>query len=212
MRIGTSYKQCRIEGDSDAIVIGSGMGALTTAAMLTKHAGQRVLVLERHYTAGGYTHAFYRSGYEWDVGVHYIGDVAPGRFTRRAFDEITDGQLDWEDMGEVYDRIIVDGDVYDYVKGRKAWRNRMVEYFPAEAAAIDGYLAEVTKATRAAFPFFAEKVVPKPIAAIGGGLMRRRYLEQARRTVHGAQPLADRQRAAAHRSRRTVGRLRVAAA
>jgi all-trans-retinol 13,14-reductase len=34
-----------------------------------------VLILERHYTAGGFTHTFTRPGYEWDVGLHYIGEV-----------------------------------------------------------------------------------------------------------------------------------------
>ena len=75
MKVGTSYKQAEIAGDFDAIVIGSGMGGLTVAALLAKHGGKRVLVLERHYTAGGFTHSFRRPGYEWDVGVHYIGQV-----------------------------------------------------------------------------------------------------------------------------------------
>ena len=73
--IGHSYKQHPIADRWDAIVIGSGIGGLSTAALLAKYAGQRVLVLERHYTAGGYTHAFRRPGYEWDAGVHYIGAV-----------------------------------------------------------------------------------------------------------------------------------------
>jgi all-trans-retinol 13,14-reductase len=42
---------------------------------LAKAAGQRVLVLEQHYTAGGFTHVFHRPGFEWDVGVHYVGQV-----------------------------------------------------------------------------------------------------------------------------------------
>jgi phytoene dehydrogenase-like protein len=32
-----------------------------------------VLVLEQHYTAGGFSHAFARGPYAWNVGVHYIG-------------------------------------------------------------------------------------------------------------------------------------------
>jgi phytoene dehydrogenase-like protein len=32
-----------------------------------------MLVLEQHYTAGGFTHAFARGPYAWNVGVHYIG-------------------------------------------------------------------------------------------------------------------------------------------
>ncbi|MFB0908853.1 MAG: NAD(P)-binding protein, partial [Spirosomataceae bacterium] len=60
-----SYKQkSTYDSHYDTIVIGSGMGSLTTAAILSKE-GQKVLVLERHYTAGGFTHVFKRKGYEW---------------------------------------------------------------------------------------------------------------------------------------------------
>ena len=73
--VGSSYKQNPVADNWDAIVIGSGIGGLGAAALLAKHAGKRVLVLERHYVAGGFTHAFHRPGYDWDVGVHYIGQV-----------------------------------------------------------------------------------------------------------------------------------------
>ena len=65
-----SYKQNpKIEASYDAIFIGSGMGSLAGAAILSRE-GLRVLVLEQHYTPGGYTHVFKRKGYEWDVGIH----------------------------------------------------------------------------------------------------------------------------------------------
>ena len=70
---GLSYKQHAIEERWDAIVVGSGIGGLAAAALLSKHGGKKVLVLERHYAVGGYTHSFHRPGYEWDVGLHYIG-------------------------------------------------------------------------------------------------------------------------------------------
>ena len=56
----------------DYIVIGSGMGGMTAAAMLSK-LGKKVLVLEQHYVPGGYTHTFKRKKYLWDVGVHAVG-------------------------------------------------------------------------------------------------------------------------------------------
>ena len=86
MRIGTSYKHHPGLADHwDAIVIGSGIGGLSVAATIAKLADKRVLVLERHYTAGGFTHTFRRPGYEWDVGVHYIGDVSDPRGSARGY-------------------------------------------------------------------------------------------------------------------------------
>ena len=67
------WSKKRPEESYDAIVIGSGMGGMTTAALLSKM-GKKVLVLEQHYVPGGFTHTFRRKGYEWDVGVHAVGD------------------------------------------------------------------------------------------------------------------------------------------
>jgi phytoene dehydrogenase-like protein len=188
MRIGRSYKQQGIpdpgKGGWDAIVIGSGLGGLTCAALLARQRGQRVLVLERHYTAGGFTHTFHRPGYEWDVGVHYVGDVhRPGSMLRRIFDHLSDGALAWADLGPVYDQIVFGDDVYDMVAGRDAFRARMHAYFPAERAAIDRYLERVRAAVRTSRNFFAEKLVPPPLDRIAGPLLRRPGLAEARRTV-----------------------------
>jgi all-trans-retinol 13,14-reductase len=189
MKLGRSYKQHGIPdpGPSgwDAIVIGSGMGGLACAAMLARHAQQRVLVLERHYTAGGFTHVFHRPNYEWDVGVHYIGDVhRPQSFLRRAFDHLSDGALAWADLGEVYDQIIVGSDVYDFVRGREAFRERMKEYFPAQRDAIDRYIDEVRAAVRTSRRFFLEKALPPSLSRFVGGFLRRGAEPYARATVH----------------------------
>ncbi|MFM9559395.1 oleate hydratase, partial [Streptomyces caniscabiei] len=62
MGIGESYHRSTAGQAWDAIVIGSGIGGLTTAAFLAR-TGQRVLVLEKHSTAGGATQTFRRAGY-----------------------------------------------------------------------------------------------------------------------------------------------------
>jgi all-trans-retinol 13,14-reductase len=185
MRIGRSYKQQGLpSGAWDTIVIGSGLGGLATASLLARHRGQRVLVLERHYTAGGFTHVFHRPGFEWDVGVHYVGDVhRPRSMLRRLFDHLTDGELDWADLGRVYDRIIFGDDVYDLVAGREAFREQMHAYFPREHDAIDRYLALVRDAVGASKRFFLEKALPPALGRLASPLLRGPALGHASRTV-----------------------------
>jgi prolycopene isomerase len=60
----------------DAVVIGAGIGGLTAASYLAK-AGLRILVVEKHYTAGGYASSFKRKGYYFDVGAHFFGSCRP---------------------------------------------------------------------------------------------------------------------------------------
>lgn len=147
-----SYKQNpKIEKQYDAICIGSGLGSLTTASLLAR-AGKKVLVLEKHYTPGGFTHTFTRNDYEWDVGLHYVGEVnKEGTLLKILFDDITDGNLLWEDMGEVYDRIVIEGKEYEFVKGVSNFKERMKLYFPTEkdAIAIDKYVSLLFEASAA---------------------------------------------------------------
>ena len=46
-RTGTRFRPRLVRDDYDAIIIGSGMGGLTAAALLAK-LGKRVCVLEQH--------------------------------------------------------------------------------------------------------------------------------------------------------------------
>lgn len=175
-----SYKQHPLDDRWDAILIGSGIGGLTTAALLAKHAAKKVLVLERHYTAGGYTHSFNRPGYSWDVGVHYVGDLQdPASPLRAAFDNLTGGELEWAPLPEVYDRFVFGGRTFEFPTGRERLRSRLKDYFPAEAHAIDRYFGAVQSAQKASSLYFAEKAIPRAIARVAGSFMRAPFLRWA---------------------------------
>lgn len=88
----------------DALIIGSGIGSLTTAGLLAQTAGLRVLVLEKHSTPGGLTHSFRAMGASWDVGLHYVGDMEPGSRPCQLLDYLTGGALSWTRMPTGYDR------------------------------------------------------------------------------------------------------------
>jgi all-trans-retinol 13,14-reductase len=167
----------------DAIVIGSGMGGLGTAAILAKQGNRRVLVLERHYTPGGMTHMFRRPGFEWDVGVHYVGRMDEGGQARALLEYITEGRLQWARMPDAYDRVRIADGAFDYVRGAERLRAALYERFPSERQAIDRYWSLVETVTRRSSLYFAEKAVPAPISAIFGGMMRWPFTSLAKRTT-----------------------------
>mgnify|MGYP003703563229 CR=1 FL=1 len=158
-RMGTRFRDWRLSGPYDAVVIGSGMGGLSTAAFLSE-LGWKVAVLEQHYTAGGYTHSYEREGYEWDVGLHYVGDMHDGAQPRKVMDFLTDGQVQWASMGPVYDRFVMGDQRYDARAGWSAWREEMLRRFPGEARAIDRYLALLRQVNKALPMFSMARVLP----------------------------------------------------
>ena len=76
----------QVPSDLDAVFVGSGPGAMSTAAVMAK-AGKKVLLLEQHDQAGGTFHTYIEKGYEFDVGVHYIGDLGGQTLTRTLYDQ-----------------------------------------------------------------------------------------------------------------------------
>ncbi|CAM3919373.1 FAD-binding oxidoreductase [Smaragdicoccus niigatensis] len=186
MIVGTKYVSSDVDTNYDAIVIGSGLGGMTTAALMAK-AGRKVLVLEQHYTAGGFSHSWGRRGFTWDAGVHYIGRVHnPRSFERQLFDLITDGQLKWAKMDPVYDRIVIGDQTYDYVAGAKNFREKMLEYFPNRQREIDTYLRLVRESTSELMNHFGPRLFPGIIQAGLKGVTHRtgsKYFERTTQEV-----------------------------
>jgi phytoene dehydrogenase-like protein len=133
----------------DAIIVGSGLGGLTCAATLAA-VGQRVLVLERHYVAGGNSQAFRREvqgrSYEFDVGVHYIGECGPEGSITRIFNALG-----------LAERVVMrplDPDGYSTLRfpdlefrvpaSWDLYKKRLLELFPAESGPL-GQVVDVLR-------------------------------------------------------------------
>ena len=183
MHLGHPWKQLRPSGSFDAIVIGSGIGGLAAAAMLSRMGKKRVLVLERHYRVGGYTHSFERAGYDWDVGVHYVGQVGRGGAVRALFDRVSDGSLAWAPLPEVYDRIVLGERSYDLVTGRRQFVDRLAAYFPREADAIARYVELVRSTARMSSMHFASRALPRGVDLVARGVALRGLPALASRTT-----------------------------
>jgi len=122
----------------DAIVIGSGIGGLAFAGIMAKLRKWRVLVLERHFKIGGFTHTFSRpGGWSWDVGLHYVGEMGEGMLGRQLFDFITDAQVKWNPMPDVYDVFVYPDLQIKACKGEANFRSALINAFPGERANIE---------------------------------------------------------------------------
>ena len=150
----------------DAIVIGSGIGALTTAGLLAGVAGARVLVLEKHSTPGGLTHSFRRMGASWDVGLHYVGDMHPRSRPRQLFDYLTGGALTWNRMPSGYDRFVLPGHGLDVTipSSLEEYQRLLISLFPHEKRAIRRYRADVQQAYSYMSLGYVREMVPERVA------------------------------------------------
>lgn len=159
------FSMRKVPKDLDVIVIGSGMGGLSTAAVLAKE-GKRVLVLEQHDIAGGNLHTFTEKGYEFDTGLHYIGgkigSTRGNSSAGKLLDYITDEQIQWEQMDDAYDIAIAEGERYHFYSGWTRLKKELKDSFPDEAVAIDRYFALAHDTAENAFPLYLVlKMMPR---------------------------------------------------
>ena len=177
------YRPDRADGRFDAIVIGSGIGGLSAAAFLSK-AGKRVLVLERHYTMGGFTHSFRRKAWEWDVGVHYVGEFhKEGTVANLLMNDIGGGRLEWAPLPETYDRFVFPDRQYDFVTGREAFVEELTRAFPTERDAITRYVELSDRVYAAAMKFFQQKALPRFLATVAEPFLCREFLRYSDQTT-----------------------------
>uniref|UniRef100_A0A3B4TSH5 All-trans-retinol 13,14-reductase-like n=1 Tax=Seriola dumerili TaxID=41447 RepID=A0A3B4TSH5_SERDU len=150
-RLKKGFTADRVPPALDAVVIGSGVGGLTAAAVLSK-AGKRVLVLEQHDQAGGCTHTFENKGFEFDVGIHYLGQLHENSLLRIALDQITDGQLQFTRLGQHFDTLFLGQPdqrrEYHMHAGKTEMAASLKKQFPGEEEAIDEFMRLMKLAAR----------------------------------------------------------------
>jgi all-trans-retinol 13,14-reductase len=118
----------------DAVVVGAGLGGLTAAAYLSV-SGMRTLVLEHNMVAGGCSQVFRRRGvWEFDVGVHYVGQCHPDGVVGIALRGLgLADRIEWLELDpDGYATLVYPGLTFRIPRGWDNYLSRLIETFPDE--------------------------------------------------------------------------------
>ena len=167
----------------DVIVIGSGMGGMTTAAALSR-LEHKVLLLEQAQTIGGLTHAFSRDSFTWDVGLHYCGTFGHDQPAGRILDWLSGGTIEFRSVGTVYDTLHFPAE-FEISVGRPAaaYEMELKDRFPDNVAEIDAYFEALLSAEEAGHMVGAERAMPEPFRSVHHWWNKRKIQRWCSRTT-----------------------------
>ncbi len=140
--------------DFDVIIIGSGLGGLLCAYILSKE-GRNVCILEKNSQPGGCLQSFQKNGVGFDTGVHYLGALGEGQVLNRYFryfgllDQVKFHKLDQNG----FDIIAFDDGEYPVAMGFDNFTEQLLPYFPSGKTILKKYVDSIQNISKA-FPLY----------------------------------------------------------
>lgn len=128
------------------VIIGSGLGGLSTGVILAKN-GYEVTILEQSHQIGGCLQCFERDGVKFETGMHFIGSMEEGQTLSNYFnyleirDKISLSRLDQDG----YDVVSVKGERFAFPFGREAFIDKFATRFPSQRENLEKYFDLVEK-------------------------------------------------------------------
>lgn len=154
----------------DTIIIGAGLSGLAAGIRLA-HYGQKVCILERHYTIGG-LNSFYRMhGRDFDVGLHAVTNFTPKGTRRGPLATVLKRlQIEWDEFQlapQIGSSVAFPGVKLRFTNDYKLLESEVARAFPAQ---IDGFrqlvaqLADYDQIDQAGYEGSAREVVSRFIS------------------------------------------------
>jgi phytoene dehydrogenase-like protein len=129
----------------DALIIGSGIGGLSTGIILSR-LHHRVAIVEKNPLPGGLMRSYTRDGVDCPVGVHYFGAFGEGQPLRRMFNflGVTEA-VAAERMGQSgpIDRYLFDDFTFDLPEGIDAFAEALEASFPEDRQPVAAILVNL---------------------------------------------------------------------
>ena len=124
----------------DVIIIGSGLGGLVCANLLSKK-GLKVLILERQHQPGGCLQSYRRGNAMYDTGLHYVGGLAEGQPLHDIFMELGLLSLPWQKLdSDGFDRIMIADYEYRFAEGFDNFIETLAKDFPEDRDSLQRYI------------------------------------------------------------------------
>ena len=130
----------------DYIIIGTGIGGLTTGALLTQ-AGKKIAIFEQHYLPGGYGHTFKRKGFSFCPGWHYVWNCGKNQPVFNVLKKLgIEKQVRFEQLDpNGFDRIVSNGIDYKIGNGFDRECVRLAKIFPTYSKQLKIYFSILGK-------------------------------------------------------------------
>ena len=153
------------------IIIGSGLGGLSTGVILAKN-GFDVTILEQAKQVGGCLQCFRRDGAKFETGMHFIGSLEDGQVLSNYLnylgikDKIVVNSLD----KNAYDIVSLNGEKFSFPNGREAFIEHFSERFPDQRANLERY-CELVSQVASLSPFRDLKIIDDETLIKGNDLL-----------------------------------------
>lgn len=116
----------------DVVIVGAGLGGLTTAALLGA-SGLQVTIVDQNETAGGCASHFVRDGMDFDPAIHFTLDAGPGGYFETLLEYLGVSEMvEFRQFERTY-RAVFPGLTIEAPTGRAAFLAAHQELFPESA-------------------------------------------------------------------------------